>query len=83
MRNDYLHGFVVAIVNDGTLVAGVLILLELEVFLEHAGEAVAFEQAHLAYHVHVVVWDHVQVEEQRHAVRIFRRGDVLAVLAFQ
>lgn len=63
-----LHGLVISVVHHGPLLALLAFLLELEVLLEHGGEAVPLQHAGLVDGLVSERRQSFQVVEQRHVV---------------
>ena len=64
----HLHGFIVPVVDYGSLTPCLAFLLELEVFLKHRGETIPFKKSNFLYDLLMILWNVLQVEEQRHAI---------------
>ena len=83
VQSSHEHCFVVAIIDDGRLVARLSFLLKLKVLLEHGCEAVAFYHARSKCQLFPVVGQFEQVECQRDTVAgLARQLQILFVFTF-
>lgn len=72
--SGHLHGLVVSVMDDGSLLALATFLLELKVFLKDGCKAVSLQHARLVDHLLLIGWKSIQVKEQRHVVACGKRN---------